>query len=241
MAGSPALARFDRAATRYGVRLVMVTRVVPLVPYNVQNYVYGITGISLGPYALTSWLGMLPSTVAFAVAGGALSEGGWDPRRTLLVIGLAAALLRPGLAAAALASRQEPGVRRIAPVKVDAMLSIIVPVLDEAENLGRLLPHLRDRCPDAEVIVVDGGSRDRTALVARAWPHARYLASDRGRARQMNAGARAARGDVLLFLHADTLLPEGAPDAIVRALGRSGRRGRSLRRELREPASRRSG
>jgi len=93
VAGSPTLGRFDRAATRYGIRLVMVTRVVPLVPYNVQNYVYGITGIAIGPYALTSWLGMLPSTVAFAVAGGALSEGGWDTRWTLLVIGLAAALL----------------------------------------------------------------------------------------------------------------------------------------------------
>jgi uncharacterized membrane protein YdjX (TVP38/TMEM64 family) len=93
VAGSPALARFDRAATRHGVRLVMVTRVVPLVPYNVQNYVYGITGIGLGPYALTSWLGMLPSTVAFAVAGGALGEGGWDPRWTLALIGLAVALL----------------------------------------------------------------------------------------------------------------------------------------------------
>jgi uncharacterized membrane protein YdjX (TVP38/TMEM64 family) len=91
--GSPALARFDRAATRYGVRLVIVTRTVPLFPYNVQNYVYGVTGIGFGAYALTSWLGMLPSTVAFAVAGGALTDGGWDPRRTLLVIGVAAALL----------------------------------------------------------------------------------------------------------------------------------------------------
>ena len=98
------------------------------------------------------------------------------------------------------------------------MLSIIVPVLDEAENLTRLLPHLRDRCPGAEVIVVDGGSADRTAQVASAWPHARYLASDRGRARQMNAGARAARGDALLFVHADTLLPAGAASAIARAL-----------------------
>lgn len=93
VAGSPALARFDRAATRYGVRLVIVTRTVPLFPYNVQNYVYGVTGIGFGAYTLTSWLGMLPSTVAFAVAGGALTEGGWDPRRTLLVIGLAAALV----------------------------------------------------------------------------------------------------------------------------------------------------
>jgi rSAM/selenodomain-associated transferase 2 len=103
-------------------------------------------------------------------------------------------------------------------MNVDTMLSIIVPVLDEAENLERLLPHLRGRCPDAEVIVVDGGSADRTALVARDWPHARYLASERGRARQMNAGARAAHGDILLFLHADTLLPADAAAAIARAL-----------------------
>lgn len=90
---SPALARLDRAATRYGVRLVMVTRTVPLFPYNVQNYVYGVTGIGFGAYALTSWLCMLPSTVAFTLAGGALSEGGWDPRRLFLWFGLAAALL----------------------------------------------------------------------------------------------------------------------------------------------------
>ena len=51
-----------------------------------------------------------------------------------------------------------------------ARLSIIVPVLDEADNLARLLSHLRGRCPDAEVIVADGGSADRTALVMRAWP-----------------------------------------------------------------------
>jgi uncharacterized membrane protein YdjX (TVP38/TMEM64 family) len=93
VAGSPALARFDRAATRYGVRLVIVTRTVPLFPYNIQNYVYGVTGIGFGAYALTSWLGMLPSTAAFAIAGGTLTEGGWDPRRTLLWIGGAASLL----------------------------------------------------------------------------------------------------------------------------------------------------
>jgi uncharacterized membrane protein YdjX (TVP38/TMEM64 family) len=92
VAGSPFLARLDRAAMRYGVRLVVVTRVVPLVPYNVQNYFYGVTGIGLGGYTVASWLGMLPSTVAFAVAGGALT-GSWDARVTLLVIGLAAALL----------------------------------------------------------------------------------------------------------------------------------------------------
>jgi uncharacterized membrane protein YdjX (TVP38/TMEM64 family) len=93
VATSPALGRLDRAATRYGFRLVMITRLVPLFPYNVQNYVYGITGIRFGPYMLTSWLCMLPSTVAFTLAGGALGEGSWDPRRMLLWFGLAAALL----------------------------------------------------------------------------------------------------------------------------------------------------
>ena len=98
------------------------------------------------------------------------------------------------------------------------MLSIIVPVLDDADHLERLLPHLRSECPDADVLVVDGGSGDRTPLIARGWPDVRYLVGERGRARQMNAGARAARGDVLLFLHADTRLPPGASVAIVRAL-----------------------
>jgi uncharacterized membrane protein YdjX (TVP38/TMEM64 family) len=93
VASSPTLARFDRAATRHGVRMVILTRTVPLFPYNVQNYVYGVTGIPFGAYTLTSWLGMLPSTAAFAVAGGAITEGGWDPRRTVLWIGLAAILL----------------------------------------------------------------------------------------------------------------------------------------------------
>jgi len=98
------------------------------------------------------------------------------------------------------------------------MLSIVVPALDEAANLERLLPDLAAGCPDAEVIVVDGGSSDGTAHVVRGRPNARYLISERGRARQMNAGARAARGDILLFLHADTRLPPGAAAAIADAL-----------------------
>ena len=97
-------------------------------------------------------------------------------------------------------------------------LSIVIPALDEAPNLSRLLPDLARGCPDAEVIVVDGGSRDGTADVVARHPGARLLASERGRARQMNAGARAAAGEVLLFLHADTWLPEGAAAAIEDAL-----------------------
>lgn len=88
--------------------------------------------------------------------------------------------------------------------------SIIVPMFNEAPGLPGLLARLsvlaRQGC---EVLIVDGGSDDGSVeLVERAG--FRVLASPKGRARQMNLGAARATGDVLLFLHADTLLPEGA-------------------------------
>jgi rSAM/selenodomain-associated transferase 2 len=97
-------------------------------------------------------------------------------------------------------------------------LSVVVPALDEAANLARLLPDLRRAWPDTEIIVADGGSRDGTPDVVRGQAGVRLLEGARGRARQMNAGARQAGGDVLLFLHADTRLPDGAPGAIAAAL-----------------------
>jgi len=87
-------------------------------------------------------------------------------------------------------------------------LSIIIPVLNEEPTIAATLADL-DRTEASEVIVVDGGSTDRTAEVVRA-TSARLVVSPRGRAAQMNAGARQAAGDVLLFLHADTRLPAGA-------------------------------
>ena len=93
-----------------------------------------------------------------------------------------------------------------------------MPTLDEAANLERLLPDLRDHCPEAEVIVVDGGSADATRDVATRFPQVALVTSPRGRARQMNAGAKQARGDTILFLHADTRLPDGALAAIAAAL-----------------------
>ncbi|WIM06144.1 MAG: TIGR04283 family arsenosugar biosynthesis glycosyltransferase [Candidatus Nitricoxidivorans perseverans] len=97
-------------------------------------------------------------------------------------------------------------------------LSIVMPVLDEAAGIADALAALAPlRAAGAEVIVVDGGSDDAT--VARATPVAdRVLTAPRGRASQMNAGAAVARGDVLLFLHADTRLPEDAAALIERAL-----------------------
>jgi rSAM/selenodomain-associated transferase 2 len=70
--------------------------------------------------------------------------------------------------------------------------------------------------------VVDGGSRDDTAAVVARLPGPRLLESARGRAVQMNHGARAAGGDTLLFLHADTRLPDGAARAIEQALAEPG-------------------
>jgi rSAM/selenodomain-associated transferase 2 len=99
-----------------------------------------------------------------------------------------------------------------------AHLSIIVPTLDEAQALpGTLAPLQALRAQGVEVIVVDGGSRDATAAVARPLAD-RVLDAPRGRALQMNAGARAASGEVLVFLHADTRLPDGAVAAIEGAL-----------------------
>lgn len=97
-------------------------------------------------------------------------------------------------------------------------LSIVVPVLDEADTLAARLQALAPlRARGAELLVVDGGSGDGTADIARA--HAdRVLRAPRGRATQLNAGACAATGDVLLFLHADTQLPPESDWLIAQAL-----------------------
>ena len=97
-------------------------------------------------------------------------------------------------------------------------LAIIIPTLNEAEHLSALLPTLARDYPDAELIVADGGSADATRAVAARTPQARWLDAPRGRARQMNAAAKLATGDALLFLHADTRLPPGAAAAIAAAL-----------------------
>ncbi len=97
------------------------------------------------------------------------------------------------------------------------MISVVIPVLNEAERLGILLAALKDQSEHAEVIVVDGGSDDGSADLAAslgAW----VATASRGRGQQLAIGAAAARGEVLLFLHADASLPAGALAAMQRML-----------------------
>ena len=95
-------------------------------------------------------------------------------------------------------------------------VSVIIPALNEAERIVETIGSVHAQSPPFEVIVVDGGSEDETVSLAE--PHARVLQVSRGRARQMNAGAAVASGQALVFLHADTRLPEGALDAVRNAL-----------------------
>lgn len=87
------------------------------------------------------------------------------------------------------------------------MISIIIPALNEAKVLRATLEGILEQTGRYEVIVADGGSSDGTPELAAAIPSVRVVHAPKGRARQMNAGAHVAQGDLLLFLHADTRLP----------------------------------
>ncbi len=99
-------------------------------------------------------------------------------------------------------------------------ISVVIPTLDEAANLARLLAALAREDKPHEVIVADGGSGDRTVAIARA-TGARVVEGARGRGAQLRAGAAAAAGEVLLFLHADSEFPAGGLARIEAALAAS--------------------
>jgi rSAM/selenodomain-associated transferase 2 len=96
-------------------------------------------------------------------------------------------------------------------------LSVIIPTLDEGHQIGSTLDALARMAGHFEVIVVDGGSRDQTAGIARSRGVA-VITAERGRGSQMHAGARIARGQVLWFLHADTIPRDDALRGIAEAL-----------------------
>src|SRR5664279_2564061 len=110
-------------------------------------------------------------------------------------------------------------------------VSIIVPALNEAELIRGFLRNLRAVAPDAEVIVVDGGSDDGTAELSSGLAD-RVLKVSRGRARQMNAGANIALGEVFWFLHADSLIPPNALEEIARILRENSNAGGCFRLRL---------
>lgn len=100
-------------------------------------------------------------------------------------------------------------------------VSVIIPALNEEGTIAGTIDSARHGGPGTEIIVVDGGSTDKTAAVARA-AGAVVISSPPPRSRQMNAGARTARGDVLLFLHGDTALPSRYDGHIFGALNGTG-------------------
>ncbi len=91
------------------------------------------------------------------------------------------------------------------------MISVIIPTLNEAQSIAACLDCLYNHPQPVEVIVADGGSQDQTLEIASRFPRVIQVFSNRGKGRQMNAGADLATGDILLFLHADTCLP---PDGV---------------------------
>jgi len=118
----------------------------------------------------------------------------------------------------------------VLPKTTPGRISIIIPTLNEAASITATLKHIRN-LPNVEVIVADGDSSDQTAELARA-TGAEVVYCNQGRGKQMNAGAALASGEVLLFLHADTRLPEDFADHVWQTL-RAGNSGGAFKLHIR--------
>jgi rSAM/selenodomain-associated transferase 2 len=174
--------------------------------------------VALAPSAtLVAWLTAAPLT--YETNDRVALTGEWAPAVwPLWAIGAA------WVAGAAVdATRARRRRRRPRPTAPPATVCVVIPTLDEEARIGARLAELAAIPGVEEVIVVDGGSRDRTAEIARGVAGVRVLVTPRGRGTQLNAGARAAReADVLLFLHADVSLPPDATAWIATALAAPG-------------------
>lgn len=96
-------------------------------------------------------------------------------------------------------------------------ISIVIPTLNEASSIAEALAALESLGEDIEIIIVDGGSDDATVSIAENYP-VKILRSERGRGRQLQIGGDAATGEILWFVHADTIVPTNAIFDIKRAL-----------------------
>ena len=107
------------------------------------------------------------------------------------------------------------------------MISIVIPVLNEERGIVKLLEHLKNASTGLvlEIIVVDGGSTDGSSEILRSRDDIQYIPSEKGRARQMNVGAKVAKADILYFLHADSFPPEDFDEAIVEEVKKGNRAG----------------
>jgi rSAM/selenodomain-associated transferase 2 len=102
------------------------------------------------------------------------------------------------------------------------MISIVIPALNESQSIESCLFRLKKQIKHHEIVVVDGGSDDNTLDIVRALSGVKWLCSPPGRGKQMNRGAEVAEGDLLLFLHADTCLPQGGLDRIETMMAQGG-------------------
>lgn len=89
-ARNPTFQKIDNGVKEQGWRMVMVTRLVPIFPFNFQNYAYGLTKVPFWTYVLVSWVCMLPGTIAYVFAGGSIISGEGDVKKTLSYLAVAA-------------------------------------------------------------------------------------------------------------------------------------------------------
>lgn len=114
-------------------------------------------------------------------------------------------------------------------------LSIIIPTFNEAKLIERTLQGIKERAGNAEILVVDGESTDGTAALASKYT--RVISAKRGRGGQLNAGVRATGGEILLFLHADTLPDAGGVDELLQAMAEESIVGGAFRMRFDDPRS----
>jgi rSAM/selenodomain-associated transferase 2 len=100
---------------------------------------------------------------------------------------------------------------------IQKKFSIIIPTLNEQQGIEACLQTLQKLRSQAEIIIADGGSQDDTVFIVKTWVD-QVIHTKKGRAKQMNAAAKCATGEILIFLHADTFLPDDALILIEQAL-----------------------